>query len=682
MFYTSSDFKTNIQDGESRQDFMLVGVEKGEPISGFFSALDGDFSYNGITLEQDICQSEDLKFGGTPAGSLSFELMNQNRVLSDFPWGKMVAYSGVKVAEGTISPVSNALCYIYFNSSTYTGRSDGVYKGTSKIYSSSAPITGLIGDSFGSRVIALGEGVCVSIDMSNNATALTPHRLLARKLMSGYGMVFNSYTANASNGQVLRTIRYDVEKKTSETYEYVNLGMYVIERPDSLQNSVVTINDANNILSLLDVDAASFLDGITYPTTIGSFASALLNDLNIDVVAPSSGWSTSIPSNPFGNASYTKRDLLGFIAECLGCVIAFDGCYKPSSSYVLSPCVLKFVPPCGSSSVETVTWGNVKEQTLSVKEYTTPPISKVQLKTPDGSTIESSITRDASDDGIYQISGNPMMSSIPTQVTTAAALSSFAFQPTSCDVILADPSVEMGDIVTVKTAENDTEEEYDVYGRPTGQTVTNDPAVIPLMSRTLHWQGTTSATYQATGQKARKVDKSAPVYTSASANRYSEIFTEEAVLGFSNSLDPEDVFNRLTDNGTIQGIFRDSNTGDLYINGEWIQANTIRAGSIETLDGEDWLDVLNEFFGLGSSSSSFVRLGGWRVWAQEVSGNPSGNYITFAPATIGGIAVTLSPAGMSVTTINQQSATAVATFSGSSEDWALTKEYGFVQIIV
>lgn len=156
----------------------------------------------------------------------------------------------------------------------------------------------------------------------------------------------------------------------------------------------------------------------------------------------------------------------------------------------------------------------------------------------------------------------------------------------------------------------------------------------------------------------------------------------DAVSDFSDTLDAEDVFNRLTDNGTVQGIFKDEDTGDLYINGEFIQANTIRAGSIETLDGQDWLDVLNQFFGLGSSDSSFVRLGGWKVWAQEVSGNPSGNYITFAPATIGGIYVTLIPAGRSVTTINQQSATAVAIFSGNSEDWALTKEYGLVGIIV
>lgn len=181
-----------------------------------------------------------------------------------------------------------------------------------------------------------------------------------------------------------------------------------------------------------------------------------------------------------------------------------------------------------------------------------------------------------------------------------------------------------------------------------------------------------------TAKTAQTVTKQNTDLQVSAAGTARDIAAEE-VSGLDSSLDAEDVFNRLTDNGTIQGIFRDSATGDLYINGEWIQANTIRAGSIETLDGQDWLDVLNEFFGLGSSSSSFVRVGDWKVWAQE-SGTPSLNYITFAPATVGGIFVTFIPAGRSVTTINQQSATAVATFTGSSENWALTKEYGFVQI--
>ena len=672
MFYTTSAFKTNIKDGVSPQDFMLLGIEKGEPVRGFFSALDGDFTYNGVTLEQDVCQSEDLKFGGTPAGALSFELMNTNKVLSDFPWGKMVAYMGVKVDEATISPNSSTYSFVSFNSTTYTGRSDGVYNGSTKIYSSSVPITGLIGDGIGGRLIALGKGVCVVFDISDDSyTSFTPHRLMAKKMMNGLSIVFTSYTVAAS-GSVLRTRRYNVEKKTSETYEYVNLGMYMIERPDSLQNAVITVNDANNVLSLLDVDATSFLDNITYPVTVGAFTAALLNGLNIDVVAPSSGWSTSIASNPFGNASYTKRDLLGFVAEFLGCVIAFDGCYKPSSSYVLSPCVLKFVPPCGSTSQETVAWGNIKEQTLAVKDYTTPLISKVQLKTSDGSTVESSISRDASDNGIYQISGNPLLNSIPSQVTTAAALGKFAFNPTTCDVIAADPSIEMGDIVTVKTAENDTEVEYDVYGRPTGQTVTNNPAVIPLMSRTLHWQGTCAATYQATGQKARKVDKTAPVYTSATANRYSEIFTEDAVLNFSNSLDPEDVFNRLTNNGAIQGIFRDSNTGDLYINGEFIQANTIRAGSIETLDGTSWLTLLNGFFALGTSNNVFVQLGDWKVYTKEDSSNPAANKIQFSPMNNTGVSFNIYPNGG---LLLQNGHHALITFTGAT-DYALTIENG------
>ena len=678
MFYASSDYNTNIIDSTKEQDFLLLRIDgKADPIKGFFSALDGDFTEGGVDVSQEVCRDGNLAFGGTPAGTISFELMNTNRVLSDFPWGNMAAYIGVEVGSSSFTVPADALCFITVGGNNYYGKADGLYKGSSRIYNSSGvPITGIVGDPFDGKIYALGEGACVSVTVSSGTvSAMTPTRHLAHKLMNGCSVNFVKNVQ--SSGANLKAERYDVNTGVKTTYEYVNVGYYVIERPDSLQNEVVSISDANNILALLDVDATSFLSGITYPITVGNFILAVLADLDIDIISASSidAWSTSIASDPFGNTSYTKRDLLGFATELLGCVVAFDGCYN-SSGYVLSPCVLKFVPPCGSSSVETIAWDRVQQQTLAVKDYTTPAISAIQLKKPDGTTETASITRTASEDSTYQISGNPLASTITDTMKSAVALSGFAFRPTSCDVISANPAVEMGDMVSIKVAAEDTEPETDVYGRPTGNTQTNDPAVVPLMSRTLHWQGNTSANYQATGDKARKVDKSTPVYAQAVTQRYTEI----AVQDFSLSLDSEDVFNRLTDNGTIQGIFRDADTGDLYINGEWIQANTIRAGSIETLDGEDWLDVLNEFLGYGTDSNTFVRIGGWRAYAQEESGTPSSNYITFAPATVGGIFFTIIPAGRAVTTVNNQPATALLTFTGSSEDWALTKEYGLVQI--
>ena len=673
MYFASSDYKTNIIDGSTPQDFLLLRVDsKSDPITGFFSALDGDFTYNGVDVEQEICKDGNLAFGGTPAGAASFELLNRDKVLSDFPWGNMAAYIGVRVAESTFTVPADALCFVTIGGNNYYGKSDGVYKGTTRIYNSSGvAITGLVGDCFGGRLIALGLGVCVSINISTGtATEETPSRHMAKKLLSGVSINFKAYTG--SSGATLRAERYDVSKGTYETYEYVNVGYYVVERPDSLQNEVVSVRDANNILSLLDVDATSFLSGVTYPITVGNFVLAVLNGLGIDIVAPTSNtvWSTSIASDPFGNASYTKRDLLGFCAELLGCVVAFDGCYY-SSGYVLSPCVLKFVPPCGSSSVETVAWDRVQTETLAVKDYTTPQISKIQLKKPDGTTTETSITRSGSDAGIYQISGNPMANSISDSMLASAALGGFAFHPTSCTVISADPTVEMGDLVSIKVSAEDTEPETDAYGRPTGNTHTNTPAVVPLMSRTLHWQGNCTANYQATGDKERKVDKSTSVYQSAYSQRYSEI----AIHDFDLSLDPEDVFNRLTDYGTIQGIFRDSQTGDLYINGIWIQADTIRSDAIETTDGVSWVDVIATLLA-NASQTHPVALGEWEAYG-------SGSQFTLVQTASPKKYVRFFPSGQSIpmAAAPYTDVTVMVLFYNGSTYYALcTDATGFVEV--
>lgn len=676
MYKTSADFKQNIVDGETRQNFLLMRVEKGEPLTGYFSAIDGDFTLDGVVLEQGICKTEELTFGGTPAGSASFGLMNPGKVLQDYPWGNMVAYIGVKVGESSFSVPSGALSYVLVGSTAYTGKSDGVYRGSTRVYNSNGvPITGLVADPFGNRVIALGEGVCVSVPSSGTATAMTPSRHLARKLMNGVSCTFYEYAV--TNGAVLRQDIYDLEEGIVETYEYVNMGMYVVSRPDSLQNSVVSVSDANNVLSLLDVDATNYITGLTYPVTIRAFTLGILNALNIDVIEPAStAWSETISANPFENSSYTLRDLLGFVAERIGRTIAFDGCV---GSHIV-PTALKFIKPCDSKTnyVESVSYDRLEAQSLAVKDYETPAITKIQLKKSDGETVVQNLSRVAGDAGVYQISGNPLITSISAAVQDGASGNGYSFHPTNCSVISADPSVELGDMTQIAVSENATEDEYDVYGRPTGGTVTNDPVVIPLMSRTIHWQGNCFADYQATGGKARQADKSASVYRNAS----SQLYTDITVKNFDGSLDQESVFNRLTNNGTAQGIYMSD--GDLYINGTFIRAETIQADALETTDGISWLAVLNEFLGLalGDSTDDFLRLGDWKVFAKEVSGNPSGNYITFAPNTVGGVSFSVYPAGHPVTypVGSQNSVTSVVDFVGGGHQWSLTEEEGFIQI--
>ena len=72
---------------------------------------------------------------------------------------------------------------------------------------------------------------------------------------------------------------------------------------------------------------------------------------------------------------------------------------------------------------------------------------------------------------------------------------------------------------------------------------------------------------------------------------------QQSVNDLDNSLNSEGVFNRLTDNGKIQGIYMSG--GQLYINGSYIKsgtlnANLIRAGILQDVEGKAfYLDLAN-----------------------------------------------------------------------------------------
>ena len=65
---------------------------------------------------------------------------------------------------------------------------------------------------------------------------------------------------------------------------------------------------------------------------------------------------------------------------------------------------------------------------------------------------------------------------------------------------------------------------------------------------------------------------------------------EEAVKNLDTDLDQEEIFNRLTNNGEVQGIYRDEN-GDIYINGKYVEFIGATIGGWEITDGALKKDV-------------------------------------------------------------------------------------------
>ena len=86
-----------------------------------------------------------------------------------------------------------------------------------------------------------------------------------------------------------------------------------------------------------------------------------------------------------------------------------------------------------------------------------------------------------------------------------------------------------------------------------------------------------------------------------------------AVSSYDTSLNQKKVFDKLTQNGTKQGIFLDEQTGDLYVNGAWIQANTISANAL-TAEAKEQLQENHNYLG-----NIFNDISLWHTDGNEVA---------------------------------------------------------------
>lgn len=143
----------------------------------------------------------------------------------------------------------------------------------------------------------------------------------------------------------------------------------------------------------------------------------------------------------------------------------------------------------------------------------------------------------------------------------------------------------------------------------------------------------------------------------------------------------------MTQDGAIVADF--ITTGSLRA--DRIESGTITANKIEIVHDNSWLHKISEMTRRANSSSSQLEIGDWSLFSQQFSGNPGGNYITFNPTDVGGISFTAYPAGMTgryrwanYPTVprlpSANSITCLLVFLGGGEEWALTKEEGFIPL--
>ena len=569
----STAFNNKITDGQTQQECILINQSSGGYPTGMFSALDGDFTSDGVTIEQTFCESEDLRFGNVGSAQISFDVINERQwMLKDFPWGRMTCYIGVKTESadrGTSFLLNTPDLYIESNAGAYyTVQRHVYYDGPGGLFTvyeapEGTTFTGLL--AYERYLIAIAPGITVLYNyVTEETTTITPTRHMANKLQKGVCYSFDKVGGSGSGNtnaymKFTRSTLVDEASGTwrLDTYTMANCGRFEVTKPDSLLDDVVSVTDAHDILGSLDIDATDMINSLTYPTSLKKIAEAAVAvvDDDVTILNPNmTEYTKNISSSPFGSGAYTVRDVLRKVAEALAKNVICDG----GGSAFTNTYRLKFVDACKDTfeSDESIGWTRIASGTLKIKSYDTGGIKSVRLKKANGTvqTVQvSSFVAHYTD--IYEISDNPLIKDVDQGTVVYDALYSYGldatpwkYTPTALTVICANPLVEMGDRIEVATAESNTSPEYDVYGRATGGTSVNIPVYFPLMYRSLHWQGFCFADYQATGNAHRLVDKDSQAYQSSIAMDYTDSVADTVLSSVSTD------FVANVDNGIVNMV--------------------------------------------------------------------------------------------------------------------------------
>ena len=567
----SDAFHEYATDGETLQDFLLISNDAGIPT--YISANDGDLTTDGITIEQAYCETEDLTFGHAPADKADFTLVNRNGSLSDFPWGEMSAFIAVKVSDsdyhgddGKIP--EDAICAVIFqrldlnqeqNAVKFYAMEDGLYRleydGTEttttrviRTQQQSLWFTSIVLNRFGSPyLVATGDGVCYRVNLNEQGevrgtTSITPNRHMAQKMLSG-----NSVSFTFEGTTPIRRYMY-VFKKGSDfpfaKYELCNQGVFNVNKPDSLQNMTVRIQDAMSVITAFDVDASDFLGSVTYPITYADFLTALCAYVGFGVDGYSIAGGTYIEneiisSNPFvSDGSYSLRQILAWTAELFAGVAVVERSPETEANVI----AIKKYGYNVYNSTFVFHAESIENGSLTYKDYDTEYINTLRLKKTSGDTLD--IVLSESSGTIYQVNGNPIADASELNVATGGAVSGGlvdmylelrgdfgGYRPFSAAIVDADPSLEMCDYAQVFVIESNTVPKYDIYGREIPNEFEDASwFVSPILKRTLRWAGRCFISISADGNKIREIDTTSQPYT----NSYAVQYTNKAIAGLNN----------------------------------------------------------------------------------------------------------------------------------------------------
>ncbi len=313
------------------------------------------------------------------------------------------------------------------------------------------------------------------------------------------------------------------------------MGFFYLEKPTVPTPGKVHFVGYDRVC-WLDMDLTGWLSGLTaFPCTALSFARLVCQQCNV-TLATNSFTNSAFPVERFVG-TYTGRQLLGFVAELAGAYCHADANGRIAFGYY--------------TKGGTVEPDQLYQGRLEKADYTVAALNSVNLRR--GQTVYPDMGMNA-----YVISGNPILTGATDGLDGAlSGIKSripYGYRPCTLECT-ERPDIRAGQFIVVKA--------------PGGSFRT-------LVMEKVDKGGRSRIT--CTGSRTR-------YEPSAMCGRTVTEAVKEAVEGMTQ----QDVFNKLTNFGTVQGFYLQD--GKLYINAELVQIVNLVASVLESVKDNSTLRI-------------------------------------------------------------------------------------------
>ena len=490
-------------------------------VSTMMAWTDEDISAQGVNITETLCASDELHVGETNSATINLTLVNRDQLLTNYLVSgaysnDCTVYMGVETLSRSVQVPQGALCYAYMGYTPFTsgtlieGYSTAPYL---RIEGEGAPMqppfavhSVFIDEDYtdsGAKITCIGAnegevwackrdygsswaqmGLFTWGELSSqtwgsfNGTfagweGLSLSTFMGKKLQR----IALKHLSFARRGTTL--IEYNM-RGTASHYEYRSCGVFRFDRPRLLNAETIRLSSFDK-LKKSDKKVYDFLEGLTYPITLGSLYSQLCTEVGLTPAETTFTNSTySVSAKPEWHEDITSNEVFRDIAElaCANVRMTRDG--KISLGWFTSQDYT--VPESMLFSTEIYDFG-VKKINKLVVEFncestgtTSKGVEKVTLTVGTG-------------DNAYYIRNNPLIMGTDTVVKKMmnaifAKLKAFAVYNPATITAVSDWTVEAGDIINIQAH---------------GKTFS-----VPIFRQTITCGGIAVATYENDGEETRK----------------------------------------------------------------------------------------------------------------------------------------------------------------------------------